>query len=1033
MPTEEFKNFVCWREEAVGRIMRTEAEGQTADHVFKGVHHPMRMHRQDLTEASARVAYDEETFLKDFLRDDVDFRFVPVLGQSGTGKSHLVRWLKANTPETEDRRVILIPKTGTNLRDVIRRIIEGMEGDPFDGYRDQLQDARPTMSDQEGQVRLLNELAIAVEQYSDVAHGPDGQTYDGMQLQAREHAQRGLPDLLNDPYFRDYWLEEGGVIERLYNLALGTPDAAEQERRGFSKEDLPLGAPAVRDKASEKAFEFYRHLNSHASIQSATTDLLNECLDTALQQILGFSRNDLERLLLDVRRALAEQGKELVLLIEDFSKQQGIERPLLEALLVDPNQSDQQLCAMRTTLACTNGYYEGFADTARTRASFRVDLNADPDAEETAVDLPTFSARYLNAVRLGEEGLADWYKDAGGQETVPSACGTCPHRDPCHAAFGARNGWGLYPFNETALVRMYERTNPTGFNPRQLINGVLRPVLGRRAEDLRNGKFPPRALHERLGGSQGISAMTQRDLREQDRANYQRRLALVDLWSMHQEARDVDLAVHRAFDLPPLGKPAPADHGETGSPPEEPTPSDTETATTSTKTSQDRALDVLNERLDKIDRWTNGEELDQALTQQLRKVVFQAVDRRINWNTERLLKSHFSAPAQRKPFRQTSINFQNQGPTPRGAEVELEIPFAAGSVEDAAIALQGLLQFSHYGHWKFEKGTRYHRVCARHLDRWADEVVRQLRRPTESDVWNPVPAAAELLAIAARLAGYPMDGTVPLSDRMSALFADLGAIEMEGRSETWTRLFEKFQEKQSDLIEILEAHALCAKGSSRQTKFFDAAQFADALDIPEAWDGHVREPVPDDVKRRYQVIQHLRTVWSQHCEQAMQDERERYDEWQERVEEAFGASARIQETADVVEEALALAIGEGHFRGRRQEERHISEIIDRLRKIDVADAQRAAIEVNEWGSDEIPMGRQLAVLGQDHTEAMRAVDDFTDASSFLDDSLRYLEAEIEEVGSSEGALEDIYTAIEQHMSNLLQDLRKLEERGLPER
>ena len=76
--------------------------------------------------------------------------------------------------------------------------------------------------------------------------------------------------------------------------------------------------------------------------------------------MLNLGREDLQRLMLDVRRALARQGVELILLIEDFAKLQGIDREVLEAVLARPQQLEgEPLCAMRTGLVLCQSLVNG--------------------------------------------------------------------------------------------------------------------------------------------------------------------------------------------------------------------------------------------------------------------------------------------------------------------------------------------------------------------------------------------------------------------------------------------------------------------------------------------------------------------------------------------------------------------------------------------------------------------------------------------------------------------------------------------------
>ena len=87
---------------------------------------------------------------------------MPVIGQSGTGKSHLVRWIKERTPSADDRQIIYLPKTRTSLKAVVKALLAEVE----DGELDQLKadvDRMSTELDQEGlERRLLGHLHEAL-------------------------------------------------------------------------------------------------------------------------------------------------------------------------------------------------------------------------------------------------------------------------------------------------------------------------------------------------------------------------------------------------------------------------------------------------------------------------------------------------------------------------------------------------------------------------------------------------------------------------------------------------------------------------------------------------------------------------------------------------------------------------------------------------------------------------------------------------------------------------------------------------------
>jgi ABC-type phosphate transport system auxiliary subunit len=250
---------------------------------------------------------------------------------------------------------LLIPKIGTNLKDIIGLIlnIEGMEGEKFDEYRQRLNKATSTLTEVQARVQLLNQLAAAV--------GDKGKRDRSKLTDEQNYLVDELDSLLYDPFFREYWLKDGGIIHRLVIHTLGHQDTSKvvEEMREFSSDDLPLNVLDL-PKAGQQAQEFYSFLISDDNIQKATVDWLNRHRDEAITQVLNLGREDLQRLMREVRETLADKGIELVLLIEDFAKLQGIDLEVLEAVLAQPQQPESKpLCAMRTALACTTGYYDG--------------------------------------------------------------------------------------------------------------------------------------------------------------------------------------------------------------------------------------------------------------------------------------------------------------------------------------------------------------------------------------------------------------------------------------------------------------------------------------------------------------------------------------------------------------------------------------------------------------------------------------------------------------------------------------------------
>ena len=296
-----------------------------------------------------------------------------------------------------------------------------------------------------------------------------------------------MASLLYDRVFRDPLLAEGGTVRRFVSQALhGKLETDLGEPLRFSPDDLPATPANVRDAASGVQ-TFYTQLISDRKLLTLAASKLTEFLQPAVRRIIGVDEQEMGRLFQLVRRLLVAEGKELILLIEDFTVLQAIQRELLDAPLIPGKQEGQEIfCPLRAVLAVTTGYFQDLEfDTVRTRLRYVLDLDVQLDDVETS-SRSDFVGRYLNAARLGEDLLdasAEGTPTSKDQSWVPNACDDCQHKGPCHEAFGTTQlGHGLYPFNAEALNRclgsQLERPDVRGrFDPRVVLKDVLEYTL----------------------------------------------------------------------------------------------------------------------------------------------------------------------------------------------------------------------------------------------------------------------------------------------------------------------------------------------------------------------------------------------------------------------------------------------------------------------------------------------------------------------------------------------------------------------------
>ena len=987
-----FQNFVCWDLGRVRDVMNTNAELASRD-IFLAVHseyaltvsHP----REATTQPSSNWLLDPGTFLQSFLSSNSRHMQVAVRGDSGSGKSHFIRWLEINIPATSNRHVVSIPRSGISLRGVIERILEVLPEPDAQPYRDRLNrtgDERSTPDQLEE--RLLSNIALTVR---------DDQRLSDKDPDLESALVQELPHIFNDPYLRSQFRKSGGVVVQLASQVLSASNEylPAEERREFSIQDLPLLGVHMSEMSSA-ARSVCDFLRNDPVAQQIAVEIINRNLDRAIGQVLNFTGDHLIRLLRDVRKHLRSSGQEMILLVEDLARLQGLDLSLLEAL-IEEGSTNNGLCPLRWAAAVTTGYYERIPDTVKTRMNFLINMDLSTSGDNNPVhgdSLFTFAAKYLNAARLDPSILSGWANLPDGERgEAPVACEGCVHQPVCHSAFGVVGGVGLYPFNESSLLNMLRRLDSRvdeRFNPRVLVKDVLAEVLSTYGRDLENGRFPSGQLLSQMGGPQ-LPPVVGNELQRQNPEQSNRQLAVLELWGNGNEAGiDLPEEVYTSFGLQRpviLGAPKPLDDDVPDEPLDEPPRGDV--------------------RLTGIRDWGNGRRMQDGLLNYIRPLLFDAIISHIDWDNEGLVQPQFVNPTSGL-FRRDSISFRGQLTQASNRAVGLSIPMTDDQQElrEAAIAVEGLYQFRQYGNWEFPGGTLLLESLGNCLDKWSQHVVLQLKALTGSNQsWAPNVAAVEILTVGAALAGLQANND---AEWLTALF-DQWPEEVSAQSGEWQRLYQLIRKDQKKLSDIALRRGSGTKGGVRRGAFIDPSQFVPTIRrVSHGWELLETPTGDDDLTRLYARVRSelpnvakkewvLRTEW--------------VADWQDNIP----AGITGQEVVDKLRILLNLAFKSGvGFSGQLRNS--VENALSSLESVQLEEALESAARLRE---EQDPL-RRLPELGRyDGGNAGPAVRRFVPAIREL---LDQLEAEV--AGRIQNIDQDAKD-LQNHRSNISMSLRQI--------
>ncbi|MEO5685884.1 MAG: protein DpdH [Burkholderiaceae bacterium] len=629
----------------VDECIRTEAE-VVDDAVLLAVHEPGPLLVRSANGASEEPATEQE-LLEALMRpaDDGSAVLVAITGESGVGKSHMIRWLHAQLqrhPKRDKLVIVLVPKTAS-LRQIVERILAPLEGEAYRHLQAELQKAVEQLNTRDASLMLAASLGIELEH----------KLQTGMQeLQATGADQRvpkerlaltkNVRELVRDADVLDGWFT--AVLERIVRQTLdGGSETQTGEPRRFMPEDLVVPETWASTDARRPTMQALHQLaRDDGARRPLAAEILQEALDPALRTVFRFSealgQRTIEEIVDEIRRTLLVEGKELVLLIEDFAALAGIQQPLLNLIIAESDYGGKRIRApLRTALAVTDGFLPS-RQTILTRAQreWIIPSSAQTD-EEVIRRLTDLSGRYLNAARWGVTALRDHLRDNSADDLYGWVR---VFEDPLSAeesdflsAFGrTQQGHALFPLSPASIASLCRRelksTTGLRFNPRAFINSVLRDTLLLRHLH-EAGAFPPADFKGAAPVASVALALGTRSFSADQRERLSPTLVY---WANNPSdltaAPTVGQGIFKAFHLPwPFASnakviaPPPQAVTKRGTPPPPaPVPTPGPVAPTG---------------FEYIEAWATGD-IEQGKARQVRNLLETALNDRIDWGSGRM-------------------------------------------------------------------------------------------------------------------------------------------------------------------------------------------------------------------------------------------------------------------------------------------------------------------------------------------------------------------------------------------------------------
>lgn len=419
--------------------------------------------------APASLLSEDEVFEQLIYNPNNEHRMVIVRGSHGTGKSHLIRYLKGRferspstvyNPATE--QLVFLRRLNNSVRGAFSQLLEqNAIKDP--DVAEKLRKFVAT-SDSKDEDSFKTEILYAY--IAAVRNDVSGETYKAVQC-------RDIASYLADSRVSEYLLREGGAISRCYNVITAPSNQILQDTTIFTEEDFKVSKiiRAVMKQGDPQASLFATSLKGDDFEITKLTNYLNGFTREVIQRCADISSENAETIFAQLRRNLKKQGKNLTIFIEDFTGFTGIDQELITALSYEHGGDYADLCRVTSVIGITNDYYYAFRGNFKDRVTHQIEVTERSyGTDEFIVQM---AGRYLNAIYCDPAELRSWTDSGADLSDLPISDFT----PPCEwetTTIGEKEVT-LYPFNRRALLTLYESLATK--SPRMFLKNVIRAQL----------------------------------------------------------------------------------------------------------------------------------------------------------------------------------------------------------------------------------------------------------------------------------------------------------------------------------------------------------------------------------------------------------------------------------------------------------------------------------------------------------------------------------------------------------------------------
>lgn len=444
----------------------------TDDAYFLATHMPfanLEVYEGGRTSSTPKLMSEDDVFEKLIYNPDNQHRMIIVRGNNGTGKSHLIRYLKARLESSsatvfnpEKEQLVFLRRLNNSVRGAFSQLLEQkVVRDP-----DVQEKLRKFVDSTESKDEASFKYDILYAYIAAVNSDNSNKTYKSVIC-------RDIASYLSDSRVKEFLLREGGAVSRCYQVITSSSNQVLKDNVIFTEDDFNdrKTIRAVKKQGDPQASDFATTLSEGPEEIEKLVNYLNLFTRDVVQRCAGVSSESTKTVFEELRKELKRQGKNLTLFIEDFTGFTGIDSEMITVLSTEHGGDYDYLCRVTAVIGITDGYYDQFKDNFKDRVTHQISVTersfGDPEF------LVQMAGRYLNAIYTDPEAIRKWYADGASREAIPTS-DYFPAYEWDSVDIG-ESRVTLYPFNQKALVGLYN--NLPVKSPRMFLRDVLRAQL----------------------------------------------------------------------------------------------------------------------------------------------------------------------------------------------------------------------------------------------------------------------------------------------------------------------------------------------------------------------------------------------------------------------------------------------------------------------------------------------------------------------------------------------------------------------------